>query len=192
LILFLRIVAADSESDEYLREVNSNEILAEIQNGEPVKYDHVVIVGDLDLDKLNLTTIPVTRRKEIEELGELDVSNNVKLIVSPITIYNSKIEGVVKFDNAFFDKPIYFIKTTFNNSSSFIGSQFNETADFEDALFNHNAYFIYSQFDKDINFKRSEFSKLADFRWSQLEGTEFKAIRFSDCQWQNKIPQLWQ
>jgi Pentapeptide repeats (9 copies) len=180
ILLFL-LGVADNVSAE-LRVINATDILAEIQGGYPVKYDHVIIKGDLDINTLNLSTIPIIRRKEVEELGEMDVLDNVKLVISPITIYNSKIEGIVNLDNAFFDKPIRFIKTNFNNSANFKGSYFNETADFEDSQFDEDLYFVYSQFAKDASFKKSKFNKLSDFRWSLFNGTEFKEISFKESQ----------
>ena len=38
-----------------LREVPASEILAKIEKGEPVEYDHVRFIGDIDISKINLT-----------------------------------------------------------------------------------------------------------------------------------------
>ena len=42
------------ESEIALTEISAREILDKIQKGEPVKYDHVRIIGDLDVSKLDL------------------------------------------------------------------------------------------------------------------------------------------
>jgi hypothetical protein len=181
LISLFPISAADGTYSE-LNEVNSSDIMANLTSGLPVKYNHVIVKGDLDIDELNLSTIPIKRREELKTLGEMGLSNDVKLITSPITIYNSTIEGFVNFDNAFFSGKIRFIKTDFNKSVNFKGSYFNETADFEDSQFFEDIDLSYSNFAKDARFKRSKFNKLADFRWSILGGTEFKEISFRESQ----------
>jgi hypothetical protein len=44
----------DPKSDAELKEIPASEILGKIQRGEPVEYDHVRIIGDLDVNKLDL------------------------------------------------------------------------------------------------------------------------------------------
>ena len=182
IILLFLFAVTDSASAEYLQIVNSTKIMAEIEAGHPVKYDHVLIRGNLNLSDLNLTTTHITRRNEVEKLGELGLTDEVKLITSPILIYDSKIDGNVNFNNALFEKPIHLMKINFSNCVNFKGSHFNETADFSDSQFDEDLYFSYSQFARDVNFGRSRFNKLADFRWSIFEGTMFKGIRFKESQ----------
>jgi hypothetical protein len=44
----------DSKSETELIEIHASEILEKILKGEPVEYDHVRIVGDLDLNMENV------------------------------------------------------------------------------------------------------------------------------------------
>ena len=44
----------ESQEDQGLKEVLASEILAKIEKGELVKYDHVIVKGDLDLSNSNL------------------------------------------------------------------------------------------------------------------------------------------
>ena len=47
-------MAEEPKSEAELTEIPASEILDKIQKGEPVEYDHVRIIGDLDLSKLDL------------------------------------------------------------------------------------------------------------------------------------------
>jgi hypothetical protein len=51
----------EPENEAGLREIPASEILDKIQKGEPVEYDHVRIVGDLDLSKIDLSTQRIER-----------------------------------------------------------------------------------------------------------------------------------
>ncbi len=44
----------ESQEDQGLKEVPASEILAKIEKGELVKYDHVIVKGDLNLGNSNL------------------------------------------------------------------------------------------------------------------------------------------
>ena len=65
LLLFIfaaaaAISAAQSGSND--REVvQASEILEKIERGEPAEYNHVIVEGDLDLSKLDLTKKHVNR-----------------------------------------------------------------------------------------------------------------------------------
>jgi len=45
-------MAEDSVNEALLREIPASEILDKIQKGEPVEYDHIRIIGELDLWEL--------------------------------------------------------------------------------------------------------------------------------------------
>jgi hypothetical protein len=92
-----------------LREVPASEILAKIEKGEPVEYDHVRVKGDLKVSKLNLP-------KE----------NNKFLVGSPIKITNSIIFGEIDFSNTTLREAVAFEDTEFIVFAKFIESQFNE------------------------------------------------------------------
>jgi hypothetical protein len=92
-----------------LTEIPASEILDKIQKREHVKYDHVRIIGDLDLSKLD------------------------KLIYW-IEITNSEFEDIVDFSNHRFYETS-FKGTTFNESISFERVTFFNGGDFQGASF---------------------------------------------------------
>ncbi len=92
----------ETESEERLREIPASEILDKIQKGEPVEYDHVRIVGDLEQSKLDL---PIERTNFHEE---------ARLIQSRIKITNSRIDGETLFISANFLEPVELSGTTFS------------------------------------------------------------------------------
>jgi hypothetical protein len=47
-------MADESQETRGLKEVLAGEILAKIEKGETVDYNHVIITGDLDIKTLNL------------------------------------------------------------------------------------------------------------------------------------------
>ncbi len=52
LILLLLILQVAAGVDRPLKEVPASKILTKIENGLPVEYDHVTVVGDLGLDDM--------------------------------------------------------------------------------------------------------------------------------------------
>ena len=51
-VFFSEAVPISEES--HLSEVQASEVLNKIKNGDPVVFDHVIIVGDIDITKLDL------------------------------------------------------------------------------------------------------------------------------------------
>ena len=61
MALLLVVCLSDGASSDYCNVVQASEILAEIERGEPVKYDEVVVEGDLNLSELDLPIKHVER-----------------------------------------------------------------------------------------------------------------------------------
>ena len=97
LILLLLPIGNSDPSETTLKEVNASEILVKIENGVPVEYNHVNILGNLIINSLDL---PMKYDKETSE------SNAVKVISSPIRIENSTFNGYVDFSNTILDNQI--------------------------------------------------------------------------------------
>jgi hypothetical protein len=102
-------MAEDPENEEGLREIPSSEILDKIQRGEPVEYDHVRIMGDLDLSKLDLPTEYVARTEY--QIKILTLPEESKVISSSIKITDSKFDAKVNFGNNLFRNLITFDNT---------------------------------------------------------------------------------
>jgi hypothetical protein len=169
-VLEMMLMTEETESEERLREIPASEILDKIQKGEPVEYDHVRIVGDLELSKLDLPTQHIERTNFHEE---------AKHIQSRIKITNSRIEGETLFISANFLEPVELSGTTFSEDADFRDSTFSEDADFKKSTFSKDAFFRGSIFSKDAFFRKSTFSEDADFKKSIFsEGADFRDSTF--------------
>lgn len=151
----------------------ARDILANITNGTPVEYDHILIKGDLDLG--GLPTKPIDRNSD--EINLLRLSENVKSVSSPIRITHSTIEGTVDFNNTIFQESL-----DFNNSSirsvDFRGSIFKRSLDFSNTNFN-KVDFIGSKFEEPISFIGANFNGPASFEGSIFaNSTNFMNSRF--------------
>ncbi len=175
---------------EYI-EIPVCQILKKIQNNDPVRYDHVRIVGDLDLNELDLPTENIERIEPVARKGEK--LEKIRFIKSKITIMDSII-GNLNFEGAIFDKGITFRGSQFEYAN-FRGSQFRNFADFMYVKFNHadgkgyanfrevqfcgEAIFYVAEFDK-VNFLNAQFNGNANFQAALFfkfhaifEGTKF-------------------
>ena len=139
--------------------IQAGEILAAIEHGEPIEYDDVIVEGDLDLSGLDLLSEHVGRTWF--EIEVLDLTEEVKVVNSSISITNSEIRGNVVFSNAIFRKSIDFTGTNFSGDDDFHGSEFS---------------------DKDAYFREAVFSgEYADFSWAKFSGgnADFDGAVFS-------------
>lgn len=158
--------------------IPASEILAKIERGEDVEYDGVIVEGELDISGLDLPTDHEDRSNTEKSLG---LSEEVKLVSSPVTIANSKILGNVKFDNVHFHEPVDFDGTEFDRTVNFLGSKFDAHIIFEGAEFGGKVNFWGAEILEDAEFPRVEFDRTANF-WSakfageaNFDGAEFNS-----------------
>lgn len=151
------------DSSEYndLEEVSASEILAKIEKGEPVEYDHVIIVGNLSQDRLNLPTSCVYRT--FYEVIVLKLPEVIKVITSSISIQNSEIMGSINL-NCIFLNNVNFNRTKFYKYADFKGAKFRDTANFRGTLLKEGAGFCGAEFNKKANFMGTQFARHAYFR----------------------------
>lgn len=184
-------VAAAHAYDEAMPITGSspyNEISAKMIQDEAtirtISYDHVVVIGDLDLHDA---------------------------ACMPIEVTNSIIRGNVSFvgttfsDRAFFRNTTFlgkaeFNKSTFKGEADFNGSHFYEDANFSESTFIETATFDYSTFGKAASFYANTFATSGSFSnctfagdalfylsqfngvYSNFEGARFlKNIDFDNC-----------
>jgi hypothetical protein len=195
-------MAEGTQDIQGFREVPACEILAKIEKGEPVEYDHVIIEGDLDIGTLNL---PKYCDKPI--------------ITSQILITNSQMKGKLNFQNAILEKQAFFDYTYFSGYCCFLGVQFKKGAlfrktkfcdgavfneakfdfqgNFDEAEFLTGAVFLKTQFNSDVLFNRALFIWDADFTASQFNGdahfwgTQFRKHAVFDNAKFNKSAYFW-
>ena len=119
-----------------LKEVPASEILEKIKNGLPVDYDKIKILNVLDISCLKHT------HRFNDEINEMGLKEDLTIIPASIKITNSKINGIIGFDNALFEKGVSFKGSEFNGDADFRGSQFIEFADFGGAKFRGFSSFL--------------------------------------------------
>jgi len=165
-------MAADSSSDQR-PVIPASEILAKIERGEDVKYDGVIIEGDLDVSGLELPT-----ETEYEKLNGWP--ENRKLVNSIITITNSEIKGNVNFSESHLKNIANFTRTEFTGEyANFGGTKFRVIADFCEAKLDGKVNFWGAEFGSDAYFVRVELCGDADF-WGVVFGrnVNFRQARF--------------
>src|SRR5512136_939267 len=150
-----------NESKAKLIDIPASEILDKIQKSEPVEYDHVRIVGNLELNKLDLPT---------QHIERINFHEETKLIQSGIKISNSRIDGETLFISANFLEPVEFSGSTFSEDADFRNSTFSKDAFFRKSTFSKDAFFKGAIFSKSAHFRKSTFSEDADFRDSTFSG----------------------
>ena len=134
-----------AQKSDNLKEIPASEILAKIEKGVPVGYDHVHIDGNLDVSGLSH-------------------------VASQITITNSEINGILNFSEAIFEKPVNFEgtvfigemhsqKSRFNGYASFSDAEFCKESDFKEAIFNGEVYFRETIFNGHAFFSRTIFCR---------------------------------
>lgn len=148
---------------EKVREVPASEILDKIKRGEDVEYDCVVVKGDLKLPSSQI----IGRYANAFWYG---TDERIETINSEIKITNSKLEGVLNFGNAIFQKQVQFRNIKFTGDAYFIGSQFNKKTDFSDSRFSKYTFFDSAKFDGEAHFIGAQFSQNAFFRESHFNG----------------------
>jgi len=157
--------------------VLATDILSEVADGQTVRYDGVIVVGDLDFSSLNDPKIKST----------LELTNS--------TIFNANFDGVTFekevifwgtiFQNASFNETTFLAladlgKTSFGNAC-FIGAVFSSPVTFDGAEFRDSVSFVDSQFQKDANFNEACFLYNADFNYTSFGYyTYFSGARFSN------------
>jgi hypothetical protein len=203
-ILALSLIAllflALSVQAEPSRVVPAEEMLKKIELGQPVEYDSVTIVGDLNISKLELPRVFVARTYVEKEY--LSLTENAKLVVSPInitgclilgslnltgtvlqenlTFENTKIKGSVYLRGTHFRRAAFFQGAQFNQTAYFREAQFNQTAYFRDAQFNQTADFWYAQFNQNAYFRDAQFNQNAYFRYTQFnQNADFGGTQFN-------------
>ena len=185
-----------NESEKLTEIIPANEILSKIQAEQPVKYDHVIIVGDLNLSELDLPT----RHKDVNytSLGYYMGSRptDIKVARSLIKITASRILGKVKFSSVALENAINFERTIFSGNAFFNGAQFRGEAafggaqfcgdglfaggTFASAEFNGNAYFNNTRSCGSISFQDANFKGYADFTGAKFKGADFAGTVFRD------------
>lgn len=153
-LIMLILILTISLPTEAMEIVKAEEILAQITGGAPVSYDSILIKGNLDLDNT--------------------------LVIAPIQITNSEMDGYINFKKNIFNNSVNFNGTYFKGYTGFIGSIFLKDVLFQNAHFIDNAYFEYSKFGGIVSFSGSTFSDDAIFAGSNFsKEADFIGVEFN-------------
>jgi len=156
--------------------VQASEILAKIKRGEAVRYDGVIIEGDLDLSELDLPIKHVERTWEDINDG---LTEAVKLVESSILIKDSEIRGDVNLRNIVFQNKSSFNGATLTKKGQFSGAIFSGVVAFKETIFIGDADFEGAKFSGDANFEGAKFASEADFVTAKFNGeTKFREVQF--------------
>lgn len=187
LSLILITIVAVEGSEEKLKVVPANEILAKIQKGDPVEYNHVIIKGDLNLNQLNLSNMHLNRSSNAFILG---LSENVKIINSSIKIINSTLDGNITSLNNIFYSPVDFSGCNFTKPAVFDADVFSvpisessEVSAFSGgaATFDNARFYMGADFSGAsglARFLHTRFDKTAMFWGAQLYDPDFAGAQF--------------
>jgi len=160
------------------RVIQAEEILTTIEKGDLVKYDKVVVEGDLHICGLKLPTVPVERSNS--ELEDLRLAKEAKLITSSIIITKSEIQNAVNFEDVVFQNSVIFRGTKFIRDANFAEAHFESAPSFDSVQFRGGAHFPGVHFNGGASFIGTRFREYANFvkvkfRW----GAVFKKAKFN-------------
>ena len=157
-VFFSEAVPIAEES--HLSEVQASEVLNRIENGDPVVFDHVAIVGDIDITKLDL---PIIHCESPAGQNEIAI-----VVASRIQIRNCELRGKVNFANILIKEPMDLSGSVFCEEARFKGICFQEDAGFEASVFKRYATFKDAYFAKDTRFQGACFFGNCQLRQSHL------------------------
>ena len=155
--------------------VPAQEILAKIVNKEPVYYDNIRVLGDLDLQSL-----PDAR---VADSFALTNSTLINASFDGVTFEKDAVFWGTTFGNASFDHASFIGQADFANTSlsnaSFTAASFDEPAVFDGAFFRNNVSFEDAVFAKDAFFYEANFMANANFNYSDFASySYFASARF--------------
>jgi len=162
---FAAVLAVVAVSSSYAQQViPAQEILAKLAGNDPVYYDNIRILGDL-----NLGSLPGT---QVSSSFAIINSTFINASFSGITFAKEAVFWGCTFANASFEKASFQGQADFANASfanaTFSSASFQEPAVFDGAIFKDNVSFEDALFAKDAFFSQALFMGNADFNYSDF------------------------
>ncbi len=149
--------------------ITAHEIIAQLESKEPVYYDNIQILGDLDLQSLP--------SGQVSSTFAITNSTIINASFAGITFTGDAVFWGSTFVNASFEKASFVGQADFANSSfangSFSSASFAQPAFFSGAVFMDNISFVDSQFAKDAFFSGALFMANANFNYSNFESYSY-------------------
>ena len=172
LIAVLAMVAVSTSGAEQV--IPAQQILAKLAINEPVYYDSIRVLGDLDLK-----TLP-----DVRVSNSFTLTNSILINASfdGITFAKDAVFWGTTFGNASFKNAAFLGQTDFANASfgnaCFSAATFAQPAFFDGALFRYNVSFADAVFAKDAFFNEARFLADANFNYSDFASYSY----FADAQ----------
>ena len=180
--------------------IESQEILESMKDGEAIKFQNIMITGDLDFTELcdKISTLPEKEETVMEKvLGffvEINIKENQEVqcdIEVPIEFmgctFQDRVIGWINDEknevsyNAIFHNDIIFTNCSFKDDFLFKYSKFNGKAEFSENKFKKTALFKYADFSQSVSFAESIFSKEANFKYTSFpQRTYFAGSHFKN------------
>ena len=172
--LVLLSLSTTVQATEY-REIKAEEILKSIESGNDIYIENVRIIGELNLSKLNIETIPNPKYNNLDiyskylslypedDFKRIRINKELKVIGAKVIIQNSIFEDNLNFSNVFFNNSFSAKNVTFNSPADFSWTYFNSSADFSRVYFNSSADFSGANFNSFADFKMVTFNSYANF-----------------------------
>jgi uncharacterized protein YjbI with pentapeptide repeats len=158
--------------------VKGEDILTQIKNGNDIYLDNCSIVGELDINKINLDTVKDLHLENgFPKKTYLMIGRKVSAINNNITVINSKFEEPIIFSYIVFSQNVSFHGTSFN-SVDFNYSNFIKNSDFSQAIFNGAANFIDARF-HNANYKPKIFINETTAMFGNINESGFNSVTFN-------------
>jgi uncharacterized protein YjbI with pentapeptide repeats len=176
--------AGCTEQEREARTVNAAQLLQAFREGRGIDLSGVVILGDLSLDTLPVSSLPpeFAGMKELEghEVrvipGSVMIVNSVVrgaikhrsaqgllVVKGPVTFSGTRFEQVVDLSRAVFIQPVTLSGAVFLKESYFVQGRFLRGLFAENTAFGPHTRFHRSVFQGPVTFQQSRFNGMAEF-----------------------------
>ena len=154
-------MAEETKKYDGLKEIYASEILAKIEKGDPIVFDHVKIIGAIEFGKNH--------------------QNNPIACPSEIYITNSIIDHF-EFSSLVLEEKVVFRGSSFVNMFGVYRTQFNKKIDFSNCRFKSEVCFDNCQFRNEKKFDKCLFAGNTSFT-----GCQFGYVKITMCRFQAEL-----
>ena len=181
------------------KQVDSQEILDNINNGISIKYEDIIVIGNMNFTSIynKNTMVSKPEKNMLEKVTDffikIDIKDN-KEIISDIEVhveflgctfmgkvigwenddyhgisYKAVFKDTAIFSNCIFKDEVLLKYTEFNGKTDFSNNNYNKSTLFKYAKFNSEVSFTGSIFMEEANFKYTTFPQKTNFSGNQFK-----------------------
>jgi len=166
LVILAYVVVSTCEAGQT---VAAEDILKLIAAKEPVYYDNITVIGNLDLSLLPDSRVPALFALTNSTLGDVSFAG---VTFEQDAVFWGSTFGRAGFERSRFLGYADFADARFSGAS-FSACSFSRPAVFDDSVFKDNVSFNDAVFSEDASFKRSKFEKEANFNYSDFNSYSY-------------------